>query len=192
MKKHQNKINSKNIEKNNNDTIRLSNKTYILEDHHSKNQKIKSNRNNLPEATDKLKKLLEKRRIGSDGKRIHNNKENENNINEKKKKKKKDYKNDYEISSDYDDMDSFIDDDDSQPYFHPEVKDFFTDIDKINKIQKKHEYKGDIIESNYARIQEEEKYSRLIGRKEDEEAAKYNKEIGEDEEDDDENYLLMK
>ena len=182
MKKHQSKVNSKNNEKNNNDTIRLSNKTNILEDHHNKSQKNKSNRNNLPEASDKYKKLFEERRIGSDGKRIHNNIENKNNINEKKK----DYKKNYDYSSDYDDMDGFIDD--REDSYHSEVQDFFIDIDKRNKIQKKHEYKGDIKESNYDRIQEEEKISRLIGKKEDEEAAKYNKEIEEDEEDDDEYY----
>ena len=150
------------IEKNNNDTIRLS------------------SRNNLPEASDKLKKLLEERRIGSDGKRIHNNMENKNNM----KEKKKDYKKNYDNSSDYDDMDGFIDDGEEES-MNSEVKDFFIDMDKKHKIQKKHEYKGDIIESNYDYIQQEEKYSRFIGRKEDEEAAKYNKEHEDEDEDDD-------
>jgi len=81
---HQNKTITKNIEKKS-DTIRLSNKTYIMEDHHSKSQKIKSNRSNLPEAYDKLKKFLEERRFGFDGKRIHNNIQNKNNIKDKKR-----------------------------------------------------------------------------------------------------------
>ena len=154
--------NHSHIEKNKNDTIRLS------------------SRNNLPEASEKMKKILEERRIGSDGKRIHKNIENKNNM----KEKKKDYKKNYDYSSDYDDRDSFIDDNDES--LNSEVKDYFIKMDKKHKIQKKHEYKGDIIESNYDYIQKEEKYSRYIGRKEDEEAAKYNKEHEHDEDDDDE------
>ena len=156
-----------------------------MEDHHSKSQKIKSNRSNLPVASDKMKKLLEERRIGSDGKRIHNNNENKNNI----KEKKKNYKKDYDYSSDYD-MDSFIDD--NEESFNSEVQDFFINMDKKHKIQKKHEYKGDIIVSNYDQIQKEEKFSRLIARKEDEEAMKYNQEHEDDEEDDDDDYMKNK
>jgi len=78
-------------------------------------------------------------------------------------------------------MDSFIDD--NEESFNQEVKDFLIDMDRNHKIQKRHEYKGDIIVSNYDPIQVEKKYFRLIGRKEDEEAIKYNQEHEDDDED---------
>jgi hypothetical protein len=125
---------------------------------------------------------LEQRKIGSDGKRIHTNIENKNKNICLKKEKKKDYPvyNDY--SDDYE-KDSFIDDSKECP--NSEVEDFFSGIRKRKEIQKKNEYKGDIVVSNYDEIQKEEEFTRREGRREDLECKLYNKEHEDDEEDDD-------
>ena len=64
---------------------------------------------------------------------------------------------------------------------------FFKNMKKIREIQKKNEYAGDVEVANYDTIQEEEDYTRRVGKREDEEELKKIK-AEEEEEEEEEDY----
>ena len=181
--------------KNEHNSIRLSNhSTQISKDNSNYNNKINKN---IPEtSTEKLKRLLELRKVGPDGKRIHkeininnidNNKNNKTSLNNNQIIKKNKIK-DKKYNFDYDDdsySNSFIDDGEIEQDAD-QVKHFFRKVKKIKEEQKKNEAKCEVEVANYDTIQEEEDYTRRIGKKEDEEELKKIREMKNESDYDDE------
>jgi len=139
-----------------------------------------NNNKNLPEASDKIKKLLDNFKVGPDGKRIIKNTENKSIENKKKNINK--IRQQYEDDDYY--SDSFIDDGELEEDAE-QVNKFFKKIKKVKEIQKKNEFVGDVEVANYDTIQEEEEFTRKVGKKEDEEELKKIRAAEEEEEDED-------
>ena len=145
--------------------------------HHSEESKI-----------DKIKKALENRRIGN-SKYISPDKINNNNNNylyNNNKPKHISSKRDFFENSDYDENDSFIDDTNYQDENYKEVMGVLNKFKSYQDKKKETEYKGDIIVSNYDRIQEEEERTRRIGKQEDLQALIENREREDSQEESDE------
>ena len=190
---HKNNINDKNKLINNNfkrpDNIKpLSHK--INQIPHKNN--INSNPNKISHHSeeskiDKIKKALENRRIGN-SKYISPDKINNNNnyLYNYNKPKHISSKRDFFENSDYDENDSFIDDTNYQDENYKEVMGVLNKFKSYQDKKKETEYKGDIIVSNYDRIQEEEERTRRIGKQEDLQALIENREREDSQEESDE------
>ena len=167
--KHKNQNNSNN--KPNNKHINCNNHSQYSNNDSNNKLKGKIKNNNISEYKapnkDKLKNSLESGRVGPDGKHLyHQNYNKFNNYNTFKNPKTNLYNRDYFIESEYDDKDGFIDDSGCNK-IDKRVADFISGIEKMKKIKKKNEYKGEIIESNYDRIQAEEAYTKKVAYEED-------------------------
>ena len=188
------KINQNPIKNNNNSSNKISHYSNNNSNLHINKDKTKINNNhnkihNSEETKiDRIKKALENRRADYDGKHIYPEKiKNSYYYNNNIKPKYIRTKRDFFEGSDYDESDSFIDDSNyKKDDAHKEVMAVLNNFKAYQDMKKKTEFKGDIMVSNYDRIQEEEERTRRIGKKEDLEALIENREREDSQEESDE------
>ena len=199
-------INNKKKISNSNSNNKYSNIKNNNNHHHTMSKKENSNYNNVQvikkatekekgkekplTADEKLKQSLEKYKVKPNGQKANTSYDNKNKNIQLKSNKIQNNSNHKKINKmdNYDEDNysgSFIDDAEEEEYA-PDALGFFEDMYKINKEKKKHEYKGEVKVSSYGRIQEEEAYSRKMGRLQDQKELEYLKLHPENEEEEEE------
>ena len=166
-------INNKSIHNNTKDKFNNNNKS-----------KLSNNNNNIIHSKDpkieRLKNSLESRRVGPDGRLINPDKSRQNyNYIPKKTPLRR-----YESEESDSDLDGFVVKDNEE--VNKEYVDFMNKMINFKKSRIKNEIQGDVEEANYDTILAEEEYTKRIGREEDLEALRQNRELEDDEEEDEE------
>lgn len=179
------KINNNSSQKNNNiNNKSIHNNTKDKFNNNNNKSKLSNNNNNIKHSKDpkieRLKNSLENRRVGPDGKLIHPDKSRQNyNYIPKKTPLRR-----YESEESDSDLDGFVVKDNEE--VNKEYVDFMNKMINFKKSRIKNEIQGDVEEANYDTILAEEEYTKRIGRKEDLEALRQNREFEDDEEEDEE------